>query len=461
MLRNKVVLLITYFCCALWLLGCPPQTQVPSVVGLTQEAAETILVEAGFTLGQAMMEYSDQIDEDVVIAQTPEAGQSVAVGSEIVLVISLGPKMIEVPDLVGLTETAAESSLNAAGLAVGSVNEELSESFDAGTVVRQDPPANTEVIPGSSVSIVISVGAGVVVPDITGLSTGDAENLLNDLGLVLGSASEEFSSLISEGFILEQSIASGTRIIPGSSVNIVVSAGICPVNVGVWSGKTFAGRDMSFSVVDGTIPTWTVKYGVSYGVITQTHSLKPGIDIQTDLQFNYSSWFSGTRFSGTFDLPDYCSGECKDTFSDAFGEFTCSTTWTASPNSTKDVATNKELVESSHILVLEDLQDKSGVYGIIPASWMQSQASFVLDARGKIEVVLTELTQFYEKAGSACTFKVEVFRISDEGNVEDSQSEKLCPGEYELVIVKECDDDLLVNIGDILIQIYLKEEVQN
>lgn len=65
---------------------------------------------------------------------------------------------VTVPNVVGLTRGEAEAEIIAAGLDVGTVSEAFSETVAAGLVIAQDPAADTEAVPGSSVSFVLSLG---------------------------------------------------------------------------------------------------------------------------------------------------------------------------------------------------------------------------------------------------------------------------------------------------------------
>jgi hypothetical protein len=66
---------------------------------------------------------------------------------------------VEVPDVVGMTQSGAESAIESAGLTVGAVSTESSTSIPAGNVISQDPGAGVSVAPNSKVNIVVSTGA--------------------------------------------------------------------------------------------------------------------------------------------------------------------------------------------------------------------------------------------------------------------------------------------------------------
>ena len=80
-------------------------------------------------------------------------------GSAISLVVSTGPAKVAVPNVVGLTQAAAATSLTTAGLVVGSVTTASSSTVAAGNVISESPVAGTSLSLGSAVNLVVSTGA--------------------------------------------------------------------------------------------------------------------------------------------------------------------------------------------------------------------------------------------------------------------------------------------------------------
>ncbi|MDR4461199.1 MAG: PASTA domain-containing protein [Nitrospirales bacterium] len=132
--------------------------QVPNVVGRTQADAQKALTSAGLTVGTVTMANSATVAAGRVISQNPRAGTTVNPGSAVALVVSLGTT---VPDVMGLTQSNAETALSAAGLTVGIVTTANSETVPSGIVISQTPAAGIKVTPGSAVALVISSGPPV------------------------------------------------------------------------------------------------------------------------------------------------------------------------------------------------------------------------------------------------------------------------------------------------------------
>ena len=131
---------------------------VPNVVGMEQSAAESAITAASLTVGNITEQYSDTVPAGHVISQDPIAGTSVPINSSVNLVVSLGQQMVEVPNVVGMTQADAQAAIGTAQLVVGTVTEEYSDTVPGGNVISQDPAAGTSVPIGSAVNLVVSLG---------------------------------------------------------------------------------------------------------------------------------------------------------------------------------------------------------------------------------------------------------------------------------------------------------------
>lgn len=132
------------------------EIDVPSVVGKTKSEAETAIKNAKFNYKETY-EYSADVAADVVISQSPASGK-LAEGSTIEIVISQGEQSKTVPNVFGYAQSAAQSSLTAAGLNY-SVKTDYSDSVAEGNVISQDVEAGKTVAPGTTVTITVSLGS--------------------------------------------------------------------------------------------------------------------------------------------------------------------------------------------------------------------------------------------------------------------------------------------------------------
>jgi RHS repeat-associated protein len=136
----------------------PVMVVVPDVLNMDQSGAETALGEAGLTVGFIDFDNSATVEADLVINQDPPAGDLAPEGSPVNLVISLGPLMVEVPDVVGMDQGSAEGAITEAGLVVGDISREYNDTFPVDFVISQAPPGGNFVPEQTPVSLVISDG---------------------------------------------------------------------------------------------------------------------------------------------------------------------------------------------------------------------------------------------------------------------------------------------------------------
>ena len=79
------------------------------------------------------------------------------------------PSNVTVPNVSGMTQSAAGSAITVVGLAVGTITEQFSETVSAGHVISQDPAAGTLLPPSNAVNLVVSKG-----PDRRAVPTTEA-----------------------------------------------------------------------------------------------------------------------------------------------------------------------------------------------------------------------------------------------------------------------------------------------
>jgi serine/threonine-protein kinase len=134
----------------------PEQTtvRVPSVVGMRAAAARERLRALGLRPTQRPIESPRPAGE--VVRQSPGAGADLREGGVVTLRVSTGPATIAVPDVVGLSESAAIRDLEAAGFVVSVVDEPTVEPTEDGFVLRQDPPGGASRRKGATVTITVA-----------------------------------------------------------------------------------------------------------------------------------------------------------------------------------------------------------------------------------------------------------------------------------------------------------------
>jgi beta-lactam-binding protein with PASTA domain len=131
---------------------------VPNVVGMAAADANTAITSVdNLKVGTITTAYSNTVDAGNVISQNPTASKTVAIGSKVKYVRSLGKKPI-VPNVVGMAASDANTAIVNANLVVGTITTKYSNTVDAGKVISQNPAAGKAVAIGSKVKYVRSLG---------------------------------------------------------------------------------------------------------------------------------------------------------------------------------------------------------------------------------------------------------------------------------------------------------------
>ncbi len=153
---------------------------VPDLGGMTVAEATTALATVGMVVGTQTQQPNQFAPVGTVLSQSPSLGAVATPGGAVNLVLSSGPAPVAVPNVVGLTESAARTAITGAGLRVGTVTRQTSTAVASGNVISQSPAAATQALTGSSVDFVVSSGA----PQSSG-GGGGATGLLEVLGGLL------------------------------------------------------------------------------------------------------------------------------------------------------------------------------------------------------------------------------------------------------------------------------------
>jgi serine/threonine-protein kinase len=136
---------------------------------------------------------------------------------------------ITVPDVVGLQYDQGGQILLDAELEPDPVTE-VSDSVPEGEIISTDPAAGITVSPGQVVTVVVSSGPQPIdVPSLSLLTLAEAQALLTERGLVVGTVTAENSSSVGKDVVIRSDPESGTELRPGDKVNLVVSTGLVRV----------------------------------------------------------------------------------------------------------------------------------------------------------------------------------------------------------------------------------------
>ncbi len=161
----------------------PEAYPIPYVVDLESDRAVYVIEESGFEIGQKIEVNDDNIPIGFVISQNPMAGKKMGPGSSVDLVISSGPSLIELGDLSKKSLEDATQILETLGLAFETI-EEFSEDTEEGIISGTLPEAGEIITPDEIITLIVSLGIKIEVPEVEGLNYQAAIDALEEAGLV-------------------------------------------------------------------------------------------------------------------------------------------------------------------------------------------------------------------------------------------------------------------------------------
>lgn len=150
----------------------PPMAIVPNVIGLDERSAIAAIEGAGLLPYAELPRASDVVSAGLVFDQFPPATTVVTASTVVTYVVSTGPETIPLPDVVTMRGVDAEFQLHSLGFQVQVVS--APDRLSAGFVFRTEPAAGTPLRRGDTVTIFVSIGDKVRMPDVTGLPEEEA-----------------------------------------------------------------------------------------------------------------------------------------------------------------------------------------------------------------------------------------------------------------------------------------------
>jgi eukaryotic-like serine/threonine-protein kinase len=202
------------------LLNQPKRVDVPQTVGLGQQEAKAALTAKGFQVVFGAPIIDDQCTKDKVAEQNPPYGRKADEHSTVTLQMCTGPGTTKVPPLQGLTRENAEKALVQAGL-VPKFDEVDSEK-PADQVLSSNPAAESTVEKGTTVTVQVSKGNKVAVPNLIGLTRAEALARLNEAGLVAQVVQGDEVGPADADKVSNQTPKKDTLVLKNSTVKIFV-----------------------------------------------------------------------------------------------------------------------------------------------------------------------------------------------------------------------------------------------
>jgi eukaryotic-like serine/threonine-protein kinase len=196
-----------------------PKVDVPGVIG--DQATDAVAAIAGRGLEADVHRINSEKETGTVTGQDPPAGTRVVKGTKVRINVSEGPKPVAIPPVVGVPYEQAAAQLQGAGFAVA--RRDVDSNDPKGTVVQEDPPANSLAAKGSTVTLYVSKGpTESVIPDVSSFSRTDAIATLRNSGFKVVVDTSDVQDPSLDGIVLFQTPGAGTSATPGTAVTITV-----------------------------------------------------------------------------------------------------------------------------------------------------------------------------------------------------------------------------------------------
>ena len=203
---------------------------MPNLEGMTKDEATAKLAEYGdgYFVVSTSEEYSDDVEEGLLISQNPERDSQCAKGTKVKLVFSKGKEpaaTVKVPDLKGMTPSEAEEALAKVNLK-GAVGDSVEDAtIENGKVATQDQAANSEAKEGDTITYHLSSGVGSVeISDYSGSYYTTAQANLANAGFTNVTVNWVDNSSEDKGTVVSQSPNSG-KVNKDTQITLNVSSG--------------------------------------------------------------------------------------------------------------------------------------------------------------------------------------------------------------------------------------------
>ena len=193
---------------------------VPDVEGQRAKQALRTLKDEGLRPKERQRS-SATVKKGLAIGTVPAAGAELERGQSITVLVSTGARLVQVPSVVGQQQDAADTAIRDAGLIPNFENRD--SDAPVGEVIAQNPGAGSTVKQHSTVTVVLSNGAGTaVVPNVVGEPKDQAKGDLKTAGLSGRIVERTTTDENEDGSVLDQSPAAGTRLRRGEFVTIFI-----------------------------------------------------------------------------------------------------------------------------------------------------------------------------------------------------------------------------------------------
>lgn len=197
---------------------------VPDLVGKKFDDVVEEYKSQNIEIIQDKVEYSEDVEEGLIISQTPDKDTKTK-DKKIYVVVSKGKKMVEMTEVVGKDIKVARYELeDTLGFKVN-VEEEINEKVASGVVISQSVKKGESIAYGSEITLKVSKGDGkvsVIMPNVLGKSEAEAKTKLEELKLTVKVSYSEDKAK-PNAIVLSQSYPENQTLKEGDLVEITVN----------------------------------------------------------------------------------------------------------------------------------------------------------------------------------------------------------------------------------------------
>lgn len=199
---------------------------VPDLRGEPVGLALATVMDSGLVVGHVDSVRHPSVVAGLVIGQSPLPGLTARTQAPVRITVSSGPEMRAIPDLTRLDGNRAAELLDAGGFVV--TVDTADSRTAAGRVLAIEPAPGSEIrIPGD-VRLVVSRGPPTFpMPQLAGMTQGEAYAVLRSLGLVLGEVDRRYS-LLNVRLVFGQDPEPYVSVAEGTAVSLVVGREVRP-----------------------------------------------------------------------------------------------------------------------------------------------------------------------------------------------------------------------------------------
>jgi beta-lactam-binding protein with PASTA domain len=212
------------------------EVAVPDLRGMSPAQAERAAFEHGLELARSDHFYSAQIPAGRIVSQQPEPGTRVRRGWRVQAAESLGPQLIDIPAVIGLSPRAAEIDVRRRGLEVGVAAELPTDASAPQIIIAQTPGPGAQGVASPRLSLLYAApppAPAYAMPDLTGMTLAEATSLVTTSGFKTASVTSAGSSSTGPAgisasrpitpVVTGQTPPPGTRVTPDTSISLEVT----------------------------------------------------------------------------------------------------------------------------------------------------------------------------------------------------------------------------------------------